>query len=436
VILAAVAAASLSGSAFLYCQQAAAVSVPDRSGSEAVFAPFPSRLIAEATDGGIGLSWKDSPDTAGAYAVYRSKVAIAAADLDSATRLATVPRGVQQYLDKPGDSGRYFYLVLALAPDGTPYKVVIPARNETLVPVAAQPPAAQAAVPAQAATPAVQPAAAPKPPEVDALSATVKGDAVILSYKPASAGMNLVAYRGTAPLTEPTDLLDATLIASFADKNGTFTDYPVPGIDYWYAVLGENDLKAGSIVLSSGHDVTSQSVRVAGSASEAGFAAAIPKPRMTPLPSLVLTRAPEEGAAALPPMLSPPPRAALDPETEKAIAFLLASQPQSEPKMPTLAILPEERTSPSGGEEYTLSLIVSGKVAAGDWKASIDELRSYLSLNRGPAVTARAHFYLGEALTRAGAYRDAFFELLTARQSYLVETKPWIDFVLYRLRKD
>ena len=432
MFLAAIAAASLSGSAFLHCQQAAAGKVPDRSGAEAVFAPFPSHLIAEATAGGIDVSWKDSPDTAGAYAVYRSKAAPSAADLDSALRLATVPRGVQQYLDKPGDSGRYFYLVLALAPDGTPYKVVIPARNATLAPVAALPPAAQATAPA---APAVQPAAAPKPAAVDALTAAVKGDAVILTYTPASPGMSLVAYRGTAPMMESTDLLDATLIATFTDKGGIFTDYPVPGIEYWYAILGETDLKSGRIVLRSGHNVTAQSISIAGSATETGFVAGSPKPRMTPLPALVLTRAPEEGAAALPPQLSPPPQALLDPETEKAIAFLLADQPRSEPKIPSLDILPEERMSPSGGEEYTLSQIVSGKFTAGDWKASVDELRSYLSLNRGPDVTARAHFYLGEALTHAGAYRDAFFELLTARQDYMVETKPWIDFVLYRLRK-
>jgi TolA-binding protein len=273
-----------------------------------------------------------------------------------------------------------------------------------------------------------------KLPAIDGLTATAKGEAILLTYRPAVAGMRLVAYRGTAPITESADLLDATLIAAFRDKNGSFADYPVPGIDYWYAILGEDNLKAGQIDLRQGHNATTQAIRVA-ALSSSGSVVESPGPRMTPLPILVLNRAPEEGAAPLPSAISPPAKVALAPETEKAVAFLLASEPESKPPIPVLKIMPEELAGPSGGEEYALSLIVSGKLSAGDWKGAVDDLRKYLSLNRSRAISVRAHFYLGEALANSGAFRDAFFELLTARQDYMAETKPWIDYVLFNLRK-
>ena len=52
----------------------------------------------------------------------------------------------------------------------------------------------------------------------------------------------------------------------------------------------------------------------------------------------------------------------------------------------------------------------------------MDQLRNYLSLNRSPKAAARAHFYLGEALAFMGSARDAFFEFLSARDSY--PTRP------------
>ncbi len=331
--LAVLTAASLAGSAFVYCQSAAGPSSTSPTGAEAVFAPFPSHISAEPLAGGIKLRWIDSPDVAGSYAIYRSATPVTASNVDSATRLATVARGTQSYTDRPPDSKPYYYLILALAADGTPYRIVIPARNSTMAAVRAPAPEPSAAsAPATVGTPV----STTPLPAIDGLKATAKGDAILLSYRPAVAGIRLVVYRGTAPITESADLLDAALIATFKDKNGSFADYPVPGLDYWYAVLGEDNLKAGHIELRQGHDVTSQPIRIAAPSSNEGTVAEGPSPRTRPLPILVLNRAPEEGAAPLPPSVLPPTRVALAPETEKAVAFLLGSEPESRPSMPVL----------------------------------------------------------------------------------------------------
>jgi len=417
---------------------------------EAVFAPFPSRLRAAVKGDQILLSWIDSADVKGSYVVYRSTAPISATSLDSAARLATIEPGVQAYVDRPGDSTPYYYLVLALAGDGSPYQVFIPAKNATSVAISAEASAqASAAPPAAAAQPAAPPAATPKPevaavpaapprpqrplePFADALGTSVKGEALILSYK-APAGARLVLYRGTTPIRVASDLLDATLVAAFADKDGSFADYPVPGVQYYYALLGEDDLKAGVVALFPGRNALEQPVGLKSLGSYSGFAEVSPNSRTPPLPYLIPDAGSASGGSAAPRDEAPAERV-IAPDTKKAVDSILASAPSLQPPLPALSFLPEELSSASGGEDYALSIIVNDRLAAKDWESAADQLRKYLSLNRGPKAAARAHFYLGQALAYSGEYRDAFFELLSARELYSSDTKPWIAYVLSKLK--
>ncbi len=419
---------------------------------ETVFAPFPSKLRAAVRGDGIILTWIDSADVKGSYIVYRSTQPIVSGSLESADRLAIVDPGVQAYTDKPGDSESYYYLVLALAEDGSPYQVFIPAKNATAVAVsvdaaslaqAAAPapaapavespaPAAAAAAPA-AAKPEAAPAAPERPSEpfADALSASIKDEALILSYK-APAGARLVLYRGTGPIRGAADLLDATLVAAFADKGGSFADYPVPGVQYYYALLGEEDLKAGIVALFPGRNTLEDPVGLKAAGSYSGFVEVSPNSRTPPLPFLI----PDAGSASgfSTPRDEAPPERTVAPDTRKAIDAILAAAPSIQPPMPELSFLPEELSSSSGGEDYALSVIVKGPLSAKDWDGAVDQLRKYLSLNRGAKAGARAHFYLGQALAFTGEYRDSFFEFLSARELYASDAKAWIEFVLSKLK--
>lgn len=410
----------------------------DPRAGESVFAPFPSKLRAAVKDNTVALTWTDSPDVKGAYSIYRALAPIDAMSLSAATLLGEVPKGSQAYTDTLPDMKVYFYAVLALAEDGTPYQVFIPARNTTAMgisattPVAAEPQKAPVAPPA--ATPAAppEPAQAPALPFVSDLRAKVSGDAILVSYK-ASPKSRLVLYRGDSPIAQTSDLLDATLVAAFTDKDGSFADYPVPGMDYYYAILGEEDLKAGKIALALGDNSLKAPVQVRAAAVSSGFAETPPASRTPPLPYFLLENGAAGGASA-PLDDSIPPARAVSPETAKAIEAILAKAPASKPALPKAVLLAEERAAPAGGEDYALSLIVSSKMASKDWAGAADQLRKYLSLNRGAGAQARAHFYLGEALAFSGSDRDAFFEFLSARDFYPTETKPWIEYVLAGLR--
>ena len=165
-----------------------------------------------------------------------------------------------------------------------------------------------------------------------------------------------------------------------------------------------------------------------------GFSETPPESRTTPLPYFLMEDG-VSGNTVLSQNGGPTTSRPVSSETEKAIAALLLKSPPVNTAMPATRILPEELSIPSGGEDYSLSLIVSERIVAKDWLAAIDQLRKYLSLNRSPKASARARFYLGEALAYSGSSRDSFFEFLSARDFYPIETKPWIEYVLSILQK-
>jgi hypothetical protein len=397
---------------------------PQAAGSDSVIAPFPSKLFATIKGGDVLLSWQDSPDVKTGYAVYRGSSTLDTKSFPAAVKLGEVKPGVMSYTDKAPPAGAYYYAVLALAEDGSPYPIFIQARNATLVAMTI----AAAATPAAAA----KPATAPKPiaPLVTGIGAKAKGDAILVSYA-APPKSRLVLYRGLKPIAVAADLLDATLVAAFADKDGSFADYPVPGVDYYYALLGEEDLKEGSILLSLGGNSLKKPVQVKAAAVASGFGENSASSRTPPLPYFLVEDGKSDTAVA--DEGGPQAERSIAPETAKAISSILAKTPEIKTSLPQAAILPEDRDEPTGGEDYSLSLIVRGQIAQKDWNAAIEQLRKYLSLNRSPNVQARAHFYLGEALASTGAERDAFFEFLSARDFYPVETKPWIEYSLRAL---
>jgi len=431
-------AALLLAAAPLLAQAASPVSQP----TAAAFSPFPTLLRAAMRDGKVELTWRDSADVQGGYAVFRHSAVPSQANLAAATKLGVVERGRQSFIDTPPDESPYYYFVFALADDGSPYEAFVPGSNATAAPVSLKPAApaiasaaaAETAKPAPTAAPAAKVAAPPAPSFlIESLAAQPRSDSIQLRYT-AARGLRLVAYRGTTPLLRASDLLDASLVATFADKDGSFVDYPVPGIDYWYALLAEEDLKAGRIDLVAGKNATATAVRIAVTEQTGALASFPPNSRTPPLPSFLLDEA--TGTALPSSPVEAPPKRELAPETEKAlVASILPLAPPIKRPLPPLYILPTELEAPSGGEDYALSLIVTDKLVKRDWTAAVDQLRKYLSLNRSVGASARARFYLGQALAYSGSYRDAFFEFLSARALYPTESGPWIEYVLAALRQ-
>ena len=396
--------------------------LPVISPEESIFAPFPLRIRVGTKDAGIFVTWAEAADPVGGYSVYRSEEPIDRKSFPRATRLVELPPGSREYLDTSGDGKGYFYAVMGRTQEGGVYEVFIPLKNVSIAPVAYVPPAA--AVPAAPKT--------PEPPPV--IRAESVSGGIRIAWNPVREGRRVVLYRSPSPIRSLSDLLTASWVASSAESADGLTDYPVPGIGYYYALVDDEGLRSGIPELVSGRNVTTESVSVPPGLYRVGLPEIPYASRSLPLPFLSLTRGVESGAQALPVALPIPPPASLKPETEKSIAHMLRGAKERPVSLPELTILSEDLdTSSAGGEEYTLRTIVRDRLVKRDWSRASDELARYLSLNRGPAAAARARYYRGEALAFSGQYREAFFEFLLAQDRHYQEANIWIDWLLDRM---
>jgi hypothetical protein len=395
--------------------------IPKTEKEESIFAPFPTRIRVGIRKEGIVLTWADGATAVEGYAVYRSEKPIDHDSFSQALKLATLPNTAHEYLDAAAPSTPFYYAVLGLSAEGAVYEVFIPLKNVSIAPVAIA-----SAEPVVETPPPVEP-----PP---AISVESFKDAIRITWTAVREGRRINVYRSTSQIRSLSDLLNASWVAAVDGPDSGLADYPVPGIDYYYALVDDDGLRNGNPILEKGKNTTTEPVSVPVGLYRVGLPSVPAASRSLPLPYLALTKSVEAGGADIPGGFSIPTPAQLQPDTEKALKAILTHGTPRPDAAGKLMIFPRDTEgAASGGEEYTLHLIVSERLAKQDWTGAADELARYLSLNRSPAVAARAHFYRGEALAFSGLYRDSFFEFLQAQDSYYVESNRWIDWLLDKL---
>ena len=85
--------------------------------------PAISHLRAMVETPAITLTWEDSPSGAPFYVVYRGFKAFSRETMAGAQRLGVVASGIESFTDTPPRGVDWYYLVLAMGPDGRPVQV-------------------------------------------------------------------------------------------------------------------------------------------------------------------------------------------------------------------------------------------------------------------------------------------------------------------------
>jgi hypothetical protein len=400
---------------------------------EEVFAPYPSRIRVGVRGQDIVITWVDSPDISSGYAVYRHASYPDLANFKDAHFLGYAQNGEAGFTYTPQDNKPYYYCVLGRIP-GTvtaggekEYRLFIPLRNVSIDAVAT--------ASDEASPPAPVPFAQAADQGLSGILVRVDQDAIAVSIEAPEGMGRLVIYRGTSPITTPSMLLDSALAAIIEQGSGPYRDYPVPGIDYYYAIIPERDLAGGQVSLLPGVNATTSPVSIAAGTYRVGLPSVSATSRSMPLPYLVLTRGFQD-ARPVAAEDRTPEAITLSAETEKAIAnFDRAYGSTVRLDQPPMTIFPSDLQSGGGGEEYTLKSIVSGYLAKGDYVEAARQFTLYLSLPRLPANAVRARFYRGQAQAIAGSYREAFFDMLQVQGAYYLESSAWIDYILDQLRR-
>jgi hypothetical protein len=390
----------------------------------ALFVPFVSRLDYEIKNNLLRLSWIDSPDVKGPVSIYRSPAPFEEdTNLAALVKLAEVPYGAQSYVDEAESPGTWYYFVAASDVSGRIYDLPIAMNNNISVSFDVS-----ALNPGASLNGAAESVAAADPENlVKRLEATVQGDGVIISFTAPPAGEKLVLYRSVEALKKNRDLLGAVIVQP--DIASPFTDYPVPGIPYYYAVISEKDLVNGTVNILPGRNATTAAVEVPVNQSRVGLLGIDRDIRGMPLPVI----SPGAAVPGMDTFTEIPARQELSPEVEKALENLYAAKNKTPAAQKSPFIFPGDLAETGGGEEYALRHIIQKYFSPGDWENCRNEMIQFLSLPRSRSSEIRARFYLGQCYYFLGEERKGLFEFLEVKPDYPAEAGAWIDASLKKL---
>jgi TolA-binding protein len=426
-------------------------------------APFVSRLRAKAGESGVQLSWRAVPGFTGSYRIYRHTLEIDDASFPETVEIGTVGAEVSVFEDFPPAPGSYFYAVLL--DDGELSRLLVAFRNKTSAPVkvtSAAPERGEAA-------------------RITGLTAEVSGDAVRLRFLSSRADRELLLFRSLQAMRSTEELTSPTL--SLEAGANRYEDFPIPGLDYYYALVDAGLFRLGKTELAPGQNSTLQPVRVPLGAGRVGLPPAVIEEVPPSAPPAASASAEQRAPATAPARAAAPavrrrPPAVATPASEPAseqlsLANAMASARSAPlpyldldaarglpaPALPALRpigpvarnameavlreapartvhrlraqALPEDLGS--GGVEAELGTLVADHLLTGQLADAEARLLAFLAVRRTPEGAARARFYLGQVYYLQGKPAAAVLELLLARPLYYPAVQPWLENCLQHL---
>jgi hypothetical protein len=378
-----------------------------------LFTPFVSRLQGELKNNLLRLSWVDSPDAKGPLYIYFSSDPIEeGANLSRLDRPVEVPYGAQSYIYETGAPGTYHFFVVASEETGRRYELPVPFNNSISIVIEDSEMMAAAGSPAQASV---------QSSGIEDLEAVLDGDRIIITFDVVGLPRKSVLYRGVRPLKGVSDLVEAVIAEP--DIASPFTDYPVPGIPYYYAVISEEELTRGIVGIFPGKNATTGPVEIPWGGTPSSRSDSLM--RAIPLPAISL-------AAAVPGFEtgdSTPQSETLSEEAARLLEDTIRPGKGASLMAPR-AFSRDLNEEASGGEEYALRSIIKDPFTKRDWEQCRTDLQNFLSLPRSGDAEARARFYLGQCYYFLNMPRESLFEFLSAEDNYPSESAEWIKAVL------
>ena len=345
----------------------------------------------------------DSPDVRGPVYVYRSTRSFSGSVPANIIPIV-VKYGIEFFIDEVEDMTGIFYFVAASDLSGQRYETAIYGINSINVNLA-QPGTGQQAL-----------SVLEQWHIVSDIWTRREDDKIIITYYSPDSGKNVVLFRSIYPVSQPNDLTNAYIVQS--GNTSPFTDTPVPGIFWYYAVIYEDDILNGNVRIRPGANATASAVIIRDDYGTESFM------RPIPLPVLTLNNYISDG------FLSDAIHE--EPLSWKSANMLNLSDKSEKPplvlKWPRIFAMDLE--PPPSGEESALFQILEDYFVKFEWESARDNLQEYLALPRTKEIQTRARFYLGQAHYFTRNYREALWEFLTFRSINPEEANSWINAVL------
>ncbi len=378
--------------------------------------PVAKDISVLVTNTNVQITWKRaepytySPDMM--FRIYRDTAPLTRLNLNSKTLVAEQDSSQLIYSEEITDSGQYYYAVLAVKNDEFVCGSIIPGVNSTTAPVNAH-----------FVGKIVQPKS-----QISNFCAITKDNSVIITYVSQNQGNRLCLFRCDKPFTRISTFNEATLVSSFTDSGTPLIDFPPANCNFYYALIEENELLTGEVMLKIGSNTSAKAVAVTESLNE--LKQNTQGKRAAPLPQFHNSIEEKTGKSE-----------------EENKEYPLLDELLAEKSAANRGKNPAVQNALHNGKNLKLPYVfaaekqsdtflaqtVSQYFATENWQAARQELLTYLdTYQNGKTVqsVARANFYLGECCYFMGNKHDALLYFLNARSQYPVQSSEWIDSVL------
>lgn len=369
--------------------------------AEDIFAPFVSRIKIALNTSSVKLIWKDSNDIDGKYLIYTSSEEITEENFNKAVKIGEAEKGQEYFVYYPEDNREYFFIIMGTKANGEIYKLFVPFRNLTIEGVSIESPVIVESKYIETL--------------IKNIRAVADKDSIIVSFQSSRLDKNLFIYRSIRPIKTSNDIIKANRIVSISSSDTNYIDYPVPGVEYYYAIV-DSSQSADKILISPGENASINPVELPVGIGRIGLPEADNTYSKFPLPYLSVTSEIETGKALK--AVSLPEKRDLSLETQQAIIEILGREDIKKDVHLSPVILNIDQTASVEGEEYTLRTILDNEFKDGRWIEAAKLLNNFLSLKHSKNIENRSHFYLGQVYYFSKEYKKAYLEFIFSTDFY------------------
>jgi len=394
----------ISISSFLYAQ-------------EQNFSPFPSKIKTYKNGVEIIITWKDTDDLdEETYLIYRSQQPITEETADQAVFLAEIDEGIMIYTDRPDRSGDFYYAIICKSKDQQVYPIYLPYRNSLARITSVESDDFEEEYAGQ----------------VENLKATVLDNQVSLQFKLSNPDRSYGVYRSTEMIDTKEMLDKAVLLRILEDGRNYYLDTPIPGIEYYYAVVdfqlfqnsGEN-----RFIFQGNYTDSAVKLPIT---QYMGNDYQIIGQRRAPLPEIRLERFYTEIAVA--PQMELPLNQPLNKRLEERIQRRFALPDSQNDLFIETSVLPLELAESDQRIEQDLqAIVISGSFYEKQWDTAARELEKLLSKAEDRVLSARIFYYLGQCHYFSEDIEKAFLDFSVAETYYPLKSKTWLENLINRL---
>lgn len=379
-----------------------------------VFTPYVSRFRTAVAGNKVRITWIDVPELENeVYRLYRSEDEIFPENLNRATPLADIPEGAQSYVDELRENGGYHYALLTLDENENEIPLLIPFQNKTVL-----------------ATVINSFAEESRAPGIAAIKASPSDASIQISYDVVGNYGNISLFRSTSEILNSRDLESAVKVGELPPGQESYSDFVLPGIPYFYAVIDDFSSAEAEEILIPGQNTTTESVELP---LGTGFTSLRQGSGET-LPILMLNTSVVSGDRLPPSGEEIPSPTTIGEDSRNAVAALL--DPITLDREPEVLpdILPSERNLlETADRDRVLAEIVQGSFALENYDIARRQLERLLSLSPPGELGFRTRYYYAQSLYFLGRIQDAFLQFLLLQEDNYSTITPWMDHILGEL---